>query len=99
MEMETLVDAMNRLRADGYTAEFRATDDGQLRCDLCDSTHSSDEVSVDETVRFEGESNPSDEAILVALSCECGIKGMFTAAFGPNVTQAESRILRDLAGF
>ena len=99
MEMETLVDAMNRLRADGYTAEFRATDDGQLLCDACDSTHSPDEVTVDETVRFEGESNPGDEAILIALSCECGIKGMFTAAFGPSSTEAESRVLRSLADF
>lgn len=99
MEMETLVGAMNRLRDAGYTAEFRATDEGQLRCDTCSSDHDPDEVTVDETVRFEGESNPADEAILVALSCECGIKGLFTAAFGPASTPAESRVLRDLAGF
>lgn len=99
MEMETLVDAMNRLRAEGYTAEFRPTDDGQLRCDSCDSDHDPDDVTVDETVRFEGASDPADEQILVALSCECGIKGLFTAAFGPSNTPAESRVLRDLAGF
>lgn len=99
MEMETLVEAMNRMRAAGYTAEFRATEDGQLRCDSCDSNHDPDQVTVDETVRFEGDTNPADEAILVALSCECGIKGQFTAAFGPASTPAESRVLRELAGF
>lgn len=93
--LETLVEAMNRLRNDGYTVEFRATDAG-LRCDACGVTHAPEEMAVDEIVRFEGDTNPGDEAILVALTCECGARGLFTAAFGPDTSPEEAQILQAL---
>jgi hypothetical protein len=45
------------------------------------------------TERFEGESNPDDESILLALVCRCGTRGQFTAAFGPDTPRADAAVL------
>ena len=42
-----------------------------------------EKFKIDETYRFEGDSNPSDEDIVYAISSLDGkIKGIFTGAFG-----------------
>lgn len=94
--METLSEAMNRLRGAGYTVEYRAMPNGMLRCDACDTEHDPADLVIDETVRFEGDTNPGDEAILVALQCECGARGLFSAAYGPDTTPEEAQVLQAL---
>ena len=96
--METLTDAMTRLRADGYGADFSATDDGQLRCGACDVRRDPEAMTIHETVRFEGDSNPDDESILLAVECYNGCRGLYSAAFGPDTPAADAALLRRLAG-
>lgn len=50
-------------------------------------------MSVEEIVRYEGDSNPEDESILVAVTCPCGTQGYFTSAFGSAATPAEALVL------
>lgn len=95
--METLTDAMSRLRTAGYLADFSATDDGHLRCGSCGARQHPETMTVHETVRFEGDSNPDDEAILLALACSGGCFGQYSAAFGPNTPAADVEILHRLA--
>lgn len=97
IDEETLVSAMNRLRAAGFTADYEADDDGLLVCSDCDMHIDPDEVTVVESVRFEGLSNPDDEAILVALECDCGCRGLFTSGYGPSAPAKNARALRSLA--
>lgn len=73
--METLVEAMKRLRSSGYTHDFIASDDGNLACRACGTTQAPEHIEIRETVRFEGDSNPDDEAILFALACVDGDLG------------------------
>ncbi|MGY6501014.1 MAG: hypothetical protein ACXIVQ_09010 [Acidimicrobiales bacterium] len=84
---------MIRLRADGYAADFSATADGRLRCGDCSTIEDPENMSVAVTERFEGDSNPDDESILLALVCGCGSKGQFTAAFGPDTPRADAAVL------
>lgn len=60
--METLVEAMQRLRSMGYVHDFSATSGGDLWCGECRSSHDPATLSIAETVRFEGDSNPDDES-------------------------------------
>ena len=94
--METIPEAARRLRADGFTSDFDATEEGLLLCGVCDSSHDPAEMTIHETVRYEGATNPSDETILIALECSCGAKGLYYAGFGPNATRADARVLRHL---
>ena len=95
--METMTAAAARLRAQGYRAEFSATEDGRLACRDCGVSEDPAAMAVHEIVRFEGESNPDDEAILVALECSCGIRGLYSAAFGPDTPAEDAAVLRRLS--
>jgi len=97
--LETVTDALVRLRSAGYTADFSATDDGRLACSSCGRTMNPAEVHVDETIRFEGDTNPDDQDIVVALhgDCSCGCRGTYTAAYGPSTPVNDADVLRQLA--
>jgi copper chaperone CopZ len=94
--METLTDAAVRLRALGYVSDYEATPDGHLECSQCRSRARPEDVEIHTTVRFEGDSNPDDEAILVAIACGCGELGQYSAAFGPAASALDADILRRL---
>jgi hypothetical protein len=80
--METMLQAINRLRACGYRLDLFAVPGGRLRCGGCGEVVDARDAIVDETVRFEGVSNPDDQAILNAITTSCGHRGLFSAAYG-----------------
>jgi hypothetical protein len=94
---ETLTDAIQRLRGEGYLADLSATEDGNLICHSCGQTFDALALTIDHTVRFEGDSNPDDEAILLAVRCPDGCMGLFSAGFGPSAAPEEAAVLRRLA--
>ena len=52
---------------------------------------------VEEIARFEGISDPADEAIVLALHCrEDGIKGTYTVAFGPGMGALDAEMMHRL---
>jgi hypothetical protein len=88
---------MQRLRKAGYETDLYATDDGRLECDSCGKRYDPLSMTIDETVRFEGDSNPDDEAILLAVRCPEGCKGLYSAAFGAAVPPEDAAVLQALA--
>ena len=78
----TLSETMEKLRKEGYTEDFNL----QQTCLECrDGGFKvfADEFKVDSFYRFEGESNPSDSAILYAISSDKhGLKGVLVNAYG-----------------
>jgi hypothetical protein len=84
--METVTEAIDRLRAQGFRLDFSAVAGGRLRCSECGKEFDPATVHIDEIVRFEGESDPGDETILYALSGECGHAGLYSAPYGPDAT-------------
>ncbi len=90
--METLSQAINRLITTGYAGIFRPT--GQhLVCGRCDTHVDPATMAVDEIVRFEGVSDPDDQAILYALDAECGHRGLYTAAYGVDASSDDIAVL------
>lgn len=76
----TLVEILEKLRKEGYTEDFNIRFDS-LICDKACLLPS--EFEVDQTFRFEGNTNPSDEAILYAISSHDGkIKGVVVNSYG-----------------
>ena len=93
----TVVDEIATLRARGYTADFSVTADGRLRCVSCGHTHEPSDAVIESTARFEGESNPDDQAIVYGLRCgECGVRGVLVAAYGPTATAEEAAVVTAL---
>ena len=96
MAMETLSEAMTRLEHAGYTESVAAHDDGKLHCSGCRSTCEPDHVTIDDVVRFEGDSNPDDEAVLFALDCGQH-KSLYSIAFGPDTPPNDVTAVRALS--
>lgn len=97
MALETMSAAISRLGQAGYSGSFSATEDGALRCPTCESWHAPSEVGIDEIVRFEGNSDPADEAAVFALSCgHCGAKGTYVVAYGPEMASPDVEVVKRL---
>ena len=78
----TLSETMNALRKEGYIEDFNLKENC-LECRDGNFKIFADEFKVDKFYRFEGESDPSDSAILYAISSDSrGIKGMLVNAYG-----------------
>ncbi len=97
MEMENMVDAINRLRERGYTRDYTALADGMLSSGVCDAVCDPAGGAVEEVVRFEGSSDPGDSAILLAVRCPCGHAGLFVSGYGVDVPAENAKVLRRLA--
>lgn len=95
--LETVTDALTRLRAEGFTNDFSATSQGGLACSGCLATMDPAATRVHETVRFEGDSNPDDQDIVLAISCSSGCKGVYSAAYGPATPPNDIAVLQKLA--
>src|SRR5688500_2553544 len=78
---ESLADALDDLRKRGYEADF-ATDSVCLYCGDLDIRLNPEEFTVDEVHRFEGDSNPDDNAVLYAISSSTGVKGTLVDRYG-----------------
>jgi hypothetical protein len=93
--METMLEAVERLRDLGFVADLAAVDGARLRCP-CGTVSDADVLTAVHTVRFEGDSNPDDEEILVAVRLPCGHAGQFSAAYGPSADGAALAVLRSI---
>lgn len=88
--------ALARMDAAGFTADLVA-DGPVLRVAGTDRRFDPIEVAVVETVRFEGTSNPDDEAILFAIASAAGEPiGTFSMPYGPAAGPEESAIVERL---
>ncbi|HEY0670328.1 MAG TPA: phosphoribosylpyrophosphate synthetase [Sphingobacteriaceae bacterium] len=78
----TLSETLNELRREGYIEDFNLQQNC-LECREGQFKVFADEFKVDKFYRFEGESNPSDAAILYAISSDTkGLKGVLVNAYG-----------------
>ena len=94
MPMETLSEALRRLNAAGYTDGYRAEPPG-LKSRSNGSVLAPDRFRVDEIVRFEGESDPSEESAVFALTSQAdGTKGTYTVAYGPTMDALDADVVR-----
>ena len=81
---DTVTEAVELLQADGYTADF--TLEGITNtCPICANAHELTRGIVERQYRFEGDSDPGDEAIVLGVLCPaCGVRGVLVSAFGPD---------------
>jgi len=78
MPTETVSEAVQRLTAAGYTDDYRAEAQGP-RSHSNGTIHPPARFRVDEIVRFEGDSDPSDESALFALTSKTdGTRGTYS---------------------
>ncbi len=98
MSTPTVVEEIAALRTRGYEADFSVTPDGQLRCNPCGHTMKPSGAVIESTARFEGASDPDDQAVVFGLRCDgCGLRGILVAAYGPTATAEEAAVITGLS--
>ena len=78
---DSLVDALSDLRKRGYDADFEPQSDC-LYCRELDMRLNEAEFHIDEAYRFEGNSDPDDNAVVYALTSPTGVKGTIVDGYG-----------------
>jgi hypothetical protein len=91
--METLTEAIDRLRADGYEHDFFAVTGGRLRCRQCGHEIDASTLTITDVVRFEGESDPEDESVLYGLSAAGTKAGLYSPPYGASATPEDIAVI------
>jgi hypothetical protein len=94
--MATVTEATRQLQSDGYTGHWYADADGRLVCGECGAEFDPADVTVDEVLRFEGQSDPDDEMIVFALRGPCGHRGVYSSAYGIYMSPEDAAVVGKL---
>lgn len=96
VEMTTMSSLTNSLHAEGYTENFIMKQVG-LEAPSTGKLFTPEEVKIASFYRFEGESDPADNAIVYAIETRDGIKGMLIDSYGgPYVSQKISKFIAEV---
>jgi hypothetical protein len=79
--MKSLASCLNKMVLDGYTNDFKVTDKG-LVCLQTEKKYKPSEVQIVNFFRFEGNSDPDDNAILYVIETSDGTKGTIVDGYG-----------------
>ena len=92
----TLSETINALRKEGYTLDFNLKED----CVVCHKNEHqllSDEFEIDAVYRFDGLTDPDDEAIVYAISStKHPIKGILVIGYGVYNDEFSSSLIEKL---
>ncbi|MCZ7526005.1 MAG: hypothetical protein M5U14_06245 [Acidimicrobiia bacterium] len=94
--LESMIEALQRFEARGFRDDLRA-EGHRLRAVKSGRRFLPAELVVVETARFEGITDPDDEAIVLALATVDGEPvGTYTVPFGAAISRADAEILPEL---
>ena len=95
--MTTLSEILNKLKNEGYTVDFNLKEN----CLVCQGNSMEihpDDFVVDRHFRFEGLSDPGDEAIVYAISsAKHDIKGVLVNGYGISSDPMGDKMIKALA--
>lgn len=90
---ETVSQAVNGLRARGFTLDFNLSEN----CIVCHADKfNPDEFEITEVYRFEGNTDPSDEAIVYGIESVTGLKGVLVNGYGVSADSMTAAIAKKL---
>ena len=92
----TLSQAINKLKLEeGYEEDFNLLDE-EIELKSKDQTFGVEEFEVDKVLRFEGMSNPDDNAILYAITTSDNQKGVLVDGYGVSSGQISKKMMKKL---
>lgn len=94
---KTLIEIIDELRAEGYTEDFNLKET-RLECTSDSRSFFHQDFKVDKFFRLEGQTNPSDEVIIYAISgVGHAIKGVLVNSYGIYADTVAREILDKLS--
>lgn len=93
---ETLTEAINALKVQGYTEDFNLMRD-RLECRIGHYKVFHNEFKIDKSFRFDNNEDPSDQAVLYAISSEkYKLKGVLVNGVGIFTDEIANEMLLKL---
>ena len=90
---ETVSGAVNGLKNRGYTTDFNLDEN----CIVCNEDKFNPvDFELGEVYRFEGNTDPADEAIVYAIESNKGHKGVLVNAYGPYADGMSQEMVKKL---
>jgi hypothetical protein len=90
---DTVTDAVKGLRERGFTLDFNLEEN----CLVChEGKFDADNFEIVEVYRYEGNSDPADEAVVYAIESSNGKKGILVNGYGISADQLSSEMAKKL---
>lgn len=90
---DTVVKAIEQLRLDGFTLDFNLDNN----CIVCnEEKFGHEEFEVVEVYRYEGNTDPADEASVYGILSSSGLKGILVTGSGSEIDERSQEILKKL---
>ncbi|POY34851.1 phosphoribosylpyrophosphate synthetase [Solitalea longa] len=92
---DTLIEALDGLKERGYTLNFNLKKD-HLACEEHDLFWHPEHFEIVEVYRFEGMTDPDEQAAVYAIQSDDGQKGVFVSAYGIYGDPMSEELLKKL---
>ena len=89
----TVTEAIRELRKQGFLVDFNLKENS-LEADSAKFT--SEEFEILDVYRYEGDSDPADEATVYAIESQSGLKGILVTGYGVSSDTVSAQMLRKL---
>lgn len=91
---DTVSAAVNGLKERGYTVDFNLDEN----CIVCHSDRFNvNDFEIVEVHRFEGNTDPSDEAVVYAIESKNGMKGVLVNGYGISADTMDAEMAKKLS--
>ncbi|WP_407403852.1 hypothetical protein [Chryseobacterium sp.] len=80
--MSTLSQVMQTMAKRGITKEYRMNEQGEMKYEGSGNSYQPQDLSIIKSYRFEGDSNPDDNAVLYIITDKQGNIGMMIDSYG-----------------
>ena len=91
---DTVTEAVKGLKARGFTIDFNLA----KNCLVChEGEYDVNNFEIVEVYRFEGNSDPADEAIVYAIQSFDGIKGILVSGYGISADEMSAEMAKKLS--
>ena len=94
-EMTTMTSCITMLQSEGYSENFIMSGVG-LEAPSNKKLYVPEEVKINSFYRFEGESDPADNAIVYAVETKDGTKGIVIDSYGATASQKISKFIAEV---
>ena len=89
----TITEAIQAFRTNGFTLDFNLGEN----CIICDnSKFEAEDFEITALYRYEGNTDPADEAVVYAIQSNQGHKGILVTGYGISSDSVSARILEKL---
>ncbi len=93
--MKTILELTEILREEGYVEDF-SIQGNKIVVSGGENEYNPGDLIIEKTERYEGDSNPSDNAIIYALTAKDGTKGVLIDSYGTYSDPELAKIIAEI---